>query len=54
MDESKISALFQLAASLEQNAQELKRAYDDSNKENFDSYKKIILDAQKKIDFLLK
>lgn len=54
MDENKILLLSQLFNILSQNVTEMESAYADSNKEKFDNAREIVLEAQKKIAFILK
>ena len=53
MEENKILLLVQLINNLAENYNHLEKAYDSSDKENFDNSKKIILELQNKIDLLL-
>jgi hypothetical protein len=45
--------LFQLIRGIGQTATRLENAYNSSNKAEFESYKKIVLEYQKKIAFIL-
>lgn len=54
MDSGKITLLTQLITGLKDNFVIFEKAYQDSDKENFDRAKNIILELQSKIDFLLK
>jgi hypothetical protein len=54
MEEEKLMLLMQLTKSLKDNFDVLKKAYDSSDKEDFDMSKKALLEMQKKINFLLK
>jgi len=54
MESGKIMILLQLVNSLDGNFSELEKAYDSSDKENFDKKIAAIKDAQRKINVLLK
>jgi len=54
MDEGKLMLLLQLATYLGQGFEILKKTYNSSDKEKFDEVKKGLLEAQKKIDYILK
>ncbi len=54
MDSGKITLLQQLVAGLRDNFVIFEKAYHESDKEKYDRAKKIILELQYKIDFLLK
>jgi len=54
MDEKNIVLLVQLVRSFEENLGILERAYNDSNKSEFEESKNALMDLQKKIDFLIK
>jgi hypothetical protein len=54
MDSGKITLLTQLVSGLKDNFVIFEKSYKESDKENFDRSKKIILELQHKIDFLLR
>lgn len=54
MDSGKITLLSQLATALKDNFFTFQKAYLYSNKEDFDFSKKVILELQHKIEYLLK
>jgi hypothetical protein len=54
MEGGKIIILAQLINTLRENYAVLKSSYNESNKEKFEQVKKIILELQSKIEFLLK
>jgi hypothetical protein len=54
MDENKIFLLLQIVGALRQAVESLEAGYTGQDKEKFDSAKAIILDANKKIDYVLK
>jgi hypothetical protein len=53
MDSGKIILLAQLINNLKENFVIFEKAYNESDKEKFDESKKIILELQHKIDFLM-
>jgi hypothetical protein len=52
--EDNIILLLQLVRHLESSVQGLEKAYNNSNREQFNKYKKAVLDFQNKLDFVLK
>ena len=54
MDSGKITLLAQLITALSQNFLVLEKYYQNSDKERYESSKKIVLELQSKIDSLLK
>ena len=54
MEQNQILLLSQLIAILNENMSLLRSSYDSQDKEKFDSAKSAIIDAQAKINFLLK
>jgi hypothetical protein len=54
MNQNRIMLLSQLVNSLGENYHKFELAYNDSNKEEFDSSSAIIIELQKKIAYLLK
>ena len=54
MEENNLVLLFQLIRTLDNSFSNLNRAYSDKDAENFENYKKSLLDIQKKISSLLK
>jgi hypothetical protein len=53
MNEGKLVLLTHLINALDRAFGDFEKAYDGSDKENFDNSKKAVLDVQKKINFLL-
>ena len=54
INENRIMLLSQLINGLSDNFQKFEKAYENSNKEDFDSSKAAILELQKKIEYILK
>jgi len=54
MEEGKIMLMFQLVNNLEENFYNFNNAYNQQDKEKFDKFKKAVLEAQRRIDYLLK
>ena len=52
MEETKLLLLIKLTAELKNNADLLEKSYNSSNKEDFNNFKKSILEIQSKIKFL--
>lgn len=54
MKENRIMLLSQLVNGLNESFQKFEKAYTNSNKEDFDSSQKTLLELQKKIEYILK
>ena len=54
MDEVKIMLLLQIVSALKQAGDNLEEGYNSQDKEKFDSAKAVILEANKKIDYVLR
>lgn len=53
MEGGQLTLLVQLITTLKDNYTRLETAFKSSDKENFDKYKKVILEVQAKINYLL-
>jgi len=53
MDENKVLLLVQLVNKLDENYSNLEKAYNNSNKINFENSKKAVFELQNKINFIL-
>ena len=54
MEINKVMLLSQLVSRLKENFEVFEKAYNENDKENFDSSKKLILELQKKINLIAK
>lgn len=54
MDSAQLVLLIQLITNLKANYALLENSFNSSDKESFDNYKKVLLELQFKIDYLLK
>jgi len=54
MDINQVMLLSQIVNQLKENFGIFEKAYNENDKENFDSSKKLILELQKKINFIAK